>query len=156
MSDHVQMQFNQITDQIFLGTNSCCQVHFEESLLAKGITADVSMEGERIDAAFGVETYLWLPTADHEAPSQKKLWLGSDYLYDVVNSGDKAYVHCMNGHGRGPTMVAAFLIKHEQMGVQESIDYIAERRPEIHIEDVQVAALGMFEVICKKHREDHN
>jgi protein-tyrosine phosphatase len=152
---HVQMSYSQINDDIWLGTNSCCITHFEEDLLKKGITADISLEAERIDAAEGVETYLWLPTIDKTAPTQKALWLGTDFMQNVIQAGDKVYVHCMNGHGRGPTLVAAYLIKFEGMTTEDAMNAVKTKRPEIHLEEVQIAALKEFETVCNSRSLDN-
>lgn len=149
------MAHNQITDHIWLGTNSCCIDHFEEDLLKKGITADISLEAERIDAAHGVEMYLWLPTIDKTAPTQKALWLGVDFIHNVIEAGDNVYVHCMNGHGRSPTLVAAYLIKYNKMSSEDAIALIASKRPEIHLEEVQIGALKKFEAVCNRINLDN-
>jgi hypothetical protein len=36
---HEKMSYNQIDEFIIGGNNMCCQTHFEEGLLAQGITA---------------------------------------------------------------------------------------------------------------------
>ena len=65
-------EYNKITEYIYIGTNQCCQIHFNQKLLKKGIKADISLEKEKIDAPFGVDYYLWLPVKDHTAPSLKQ------------------------------------------------------------------------------------
>mgnify|MGYP001559300736 CR=1 FL=1 len=46
---HIKMSYNRIEELIYAGNNICCQGHFEVELLAKGITADMSIEAEIID-----------------------------------------------------------------------------------------------------------
>lgn len=36
---HVPFEYSKITNNIYLGTNQCCKLHFDKSLLKKGITA---------------------------------------------------------------------------------------------------------------------
>lgn len=142
--DHVDFDWNQIDEDIYIGTNVCCQIHFDKHLLSLGITGNVSMEAERIDNPKGVAAYLWLPTIDHAAPSQDKLMIGVKSIESMIKEGHKVYIHCKNGHGRGPTMGAAYYI-YKGMSVQEAVDYIKERRSESHIEKVQSEALEEFE-----------
>ncbi len=137
---HPEIDYNYIADGIYIGTNQCCQTHFEERLKAKGITADISLEEERIDAPFGVDFYLWLPVKDHTPPKPDQLKFGVWALEKLTAMGKKVYVHCKNGHGRAPTMVAAYLIKKGQ-GVDEAISFIKTKRPSIHLEEVQKQAL---------------
>lgn len=72
----VTIEYSKIVPQIYLGTNACCKLHFKRELINNGIKADISMEEERIDAAWGVDYFLWLPTRDHMAPKQHQLMLG--------------------------------------------------------------------------------
>lgn len=138
-----ELEYDHVADGIYVGTNQCCQAHFDERLRREGITADISLEGERIDQPFGVEFYLWLPVKDKTAPSQEQLRLGAGVLEQLVSMGKKVYVHCMNGHSRAPTLVAAYLIA-QGASVEKAIATISEKRLVTHLEDVQRAALEEF------------
>jgi len=105
----LSFEYDEITPQLFLGTTMCCQLHFEKELLEKGITIDISMQEEHIDAPFGVEMFSWIPVKNNTAPTQDQLRLGVSIIDNLVKEGKKAYVHCRFGHGRGPTMIAAYL-----------------------------------------------
>lgn len=146
MIDHQQIKeldYNYITDGIYIGTNHCCKTHFDEKLKNEGIEADISLEEERIDAPFGVEFYLWIPVKNHMPPAPDQLEFGVSTLEELVKMGKKIYVHCKNGHGRAPTMMAAYLIKRGK-SVEEAVDFIKARRPTIHLEKVQKEALIEF------------
>jgi len=148
MKDHVIMQYSRINDQLFIGTNACCETHFKKALLDQGVTTDISMEAERIDGAFGVERYLWLPTVDHAAPSLENLLVGTSMIKEVIDVGEMVYVHCLNGHGRGPTLGIAYFIRFENKTADEAIDFVSERRPEVHLEKGQIERLREFEKRC--------
>ena len=146
MIDHAQikkLQYNYITDGIYIGTNQCCQTHFDEKLTKEGITADISLEEDRIDAPFGVEFSVWIPVKNHVSPTPDQLEFGVSVLEKLVSLGRKIYVHCKNGHGRAPTLVAAYLVKNGKTP-QEAEEYIRQRRPTIHLENVQRQALINF------------
>ncbi|MBI4415228.1 MAG: dual specificity protein phosphatase family protein [Candidatus Kerfeldbacteria bacterium] len=142
--DHAMINYSRITPGIYLGTNACCQRHFDLKLLRRGITADISLEAERIDAPRGVDYFLWLPTPDHSSPSQKDLDLGSQDIDWFVRHKEKVYVHCKNGHGRSPTLLAAYFIRYQGMTVQQAITAIKHRRSEIHLEASQRHALEVY------------
>ena len=147
MEEHPEniLDFNYITDGIYIGTNQCCQMHFDELLKNKeGITADISLEENKVDAPLGVDFYTWLPVEDHKAPSQSTFELGVSILENLVAKNQKVYVHCKNGHGRAPTLVAAYLIKKGKK-VDEAVNFIKEKRPVIHLSDEQIEALKNFE-----------
>jgi len=133
---HVMMDISKITDQIYVGTNACCLSHYSKLLVQKGVTNDLSLEGEHVDHPYGVDSYLWLPTPDHAAPSRMNIHLGLSYMDAVLGNGGKIFIHCTNGHGRAPTLAAAWFIK-EGMSVDAAIAELKKKRPEVHIEPVQ-------------------
>lgn len=138
-----QLEYNYITDGIYIGTNQCCQTHFDEKLRNEGIEADISLEEERIDTPFGVQFYVWIPVKNHTAPTNEQIDFCVATLERLVSMGKKIYIHCQNGHGRAPTMVAAYLIKKGK-SVDEAIDFIKTKRPSIHLEKVQKKSLEKF------------
>lgn len=137
------LEYSYITNGIYIGTNQCCQTHFDEKLKNEGIEADISLEEEQVDTPFGVQFYIWIPIKDHTAPTSEQLEFGVATLEKLVAMKKKVYVHCQNGHGRAPTMVAAYLIKKGK-GVEEAIDFIKTKRPSIHLEKVQKELLEKF------------
>lgn len=141
--DEAQFEYSQITSQIYIGTNFCCPTHFDENLAGLGITADLSLEEEAQDAPYGVRYFLWLPVKDDDAPSVTQFRLGVDFIDCLVKSGEKIYVHCTKGHGRGPTMVAAYFISIG-MEVDEAVEKIKASRPEVHLVLPQIEALRSF------------
>jgi len=140
---HDKLDFNYIIDGIYIGTNQCCKTHFAEVLKKKGIEADVSLEEERIDAPFGVAFYVWIPVKNHLPPAPDQMEFGVSTLEKLVSMNKKIYVHCKNGHGRAPTLVAAYLIKKGKTP-KEAEAFIKTKRPSIHLEEVQREALQNF------------
>lgn len=147
-ADHPQMNFSRITDRIYIGTNFCCDMHFAPELLERGVTYDLSLEEDRVDTPLGGAAYLWLPIKDEHAPTEQQFAMGVSFVEAAVQTGRRVYVHCKNGHGRAPTMVAAYFIK-TGMSTEDALALIAEHRPEIHVNDVQRAALHTYETTIK-------
>lgn len=83
--DKPVFEYSQITDNIFIGSNVCCRVHFDERLLDKNIAADISLEEERLDAPYGVEFFIWLPVKDKYAPTRGQLNFGADTINSLIN-----------------------------------------------------------------------
>ncbi len=137
------MNYSQISDDILVGTNMCCESHFDEALLRAGVQADISLEAEKVDHPTGIKYFLWLPTIDHTAPSLDALALGVQKLRFCVSRGIKVYVHCKNGHGRAPTLVAAYYIS-TGLSAKAACKFVQKRRPEIHVEPIQMARLEEF------------
>ncbi len=149
--DIEKIEYSYITDGIYIGTNQCCQAHFNEALKKDGMTADISLEADRIDAPFGVDFYTWIPVIDKLAPSPDQLNFGVDALKNIVNMGKKVYVHCKNGHGRAPTLVAAYLIAAKGMDIKSAIEFIKSKRSTIHLQAEQLAILKDFTISIKKN-----
>ncbi len=135
--------YDQINEEVFIGTNMCCQLGFERELLTKNVRADISLEELKVDAPMGVDYFLWLPTKDHEPPTPDKLTLGVTTLDFLISRKIKVYIHCKNGHGRAPTLFVAYLIK-KGMEVSEAIRYLQSKRPVIHLSQTQMKALNSF------------
>ena len=137
---HQKINYNYITDGIYIGTNQCCQTHFNEELKIEGITIDISLEEDRVDATFGVELYIWIQVKDRTPPNHDQLEFGVSILEKLVAMKKKVYIHCQKGHGRAPTLVAAYLIKKGK-SIEEAVDFIKSKRPSIHLENIQKQAL---------------
>ena len=137
-------EYSQITPQIFLGTDMCCQPHFKKELLDKGVTADISLRGKHIDTPFGVKYFLWLPTKDKHASSQQQLLLGATTIDTLVRQKVKMYVHCKAGHGRSPTLVAAYFVLKGK-SAKDALAAVRKKRQGIHPTASQIKALAKFE-----------
>jgi len=147
-NDGHQMDYSQITDQIYIGSDLCkagvCLIHGEE-FKKLGIVAEINLSLENNELPpKDIETYLWLPVVDGYAPSMEQMKIGTNMLDTLVKAGKKVYVHCKNGHARSPSLIAAYLIKYKGMALGEALSLIKEKRPESHIEDTQKKALDEF------------
>lgn len=144
-------EFNEITNYIYIGTNQCCTIHFNNKLLKKGVKADISLEKKRLDQPFGVNYYLWLPTSDHKAPTLNQLFLGVSFIKNLVDKKIPVYVHCTNGHGRAPVLVAAYFVL-EGKTIEQAINLIKKKRPSIHPNKFQLNKLKSFELALKNKK----
>ena len=140
--------YTMITDHIFVGSNLCkgesCPIHSVE-FKELDICVEINLDDERKEIPPDeIEGYFWMPVVDGYAPSLIQLEMGTSVIEQAVQHKKKVYIHCKNGHGRSPTLVAAYLIRYENMSVDEAISLIKGKRPEIHIEERQKKALDEF------------
>lgn len=140
--DHVVMERSEVTGLITIGTNTCCRAHSDE-LSLEGYTADIDLEEERQEVPPNIAIYLWLPTPDHQAPTPEQLQAGVALIQTLVTQGKRVYVHCKNGHGRSPLLVAAYLVSTGKT-VQEAWALVQAKRPEAHLQPVQLEAIQTF------------
>jgi hypothetical protein len=137
------LEYDEIVDGIFVGTNACCETHVNEVLLSRGIEADISLEEHHVDVPVGVKFYLWLPVKDHTPPSLEQIRVGVQTIRTLVKLKKKMYIHCHNGHGRAPALVAAYFIARGKKPA-EAIDIVESRRRGAHINAAQRKALEQF------------
>ena len=154
-NDGHDMDYSVITDSIFIGSDLCkggvCKIHGEEfKRLGVKFEINLSLENNELPPKDGLGGYTWLPVTDGRPPSEKQLDVGSCIINEMVGDGSKIYIHCKNGHGRSPTLVAAYLIRFEGKTAEEAEKIIKEKRPEIHIEENQKKVLGGYEEKWKK------
>jgi len=147
MAGH-EMDYSQITDEIFIGSDLCkglsCPIHTRE-FERLGICGEINLEIEHAELPpKNIDAYLWLPVVDRQSPTLDQFLIGTSALAEMVKLKNKIYVHCKNGHGRSPTLVAAYLMRYKGMDMDGAIKFIKEKRPEIHIEEAQKKALEEF------------
>lgn len=146
--DHVHpknppLEYDYIVDGIYIGTNQCCVTGLADVLKKEGITSDISLEEDRLDAPFGVEIYLWIPVVDEKAPTLDQLSFGAEAIEKLLSQNKKVYVHCKNGHGRAPTFVAAYLMR-KGYNLKRAVEFIKSKRPSIHLHEPQNKILERY------------
>lgn len=145
--DHI-FDYSFINDQIYIGSDLCqggvCLLH-EAEFKKLGVSAEINLSFENNELPpKNIESYLWLPVVDGYAPNDMQFLIGSSAINDVIRNGKKVYVHCRNGHGRSPALVAAYLMRYKGMSLEEAALVIKTKRPESHLEEVQIEALTKF------------
>ena len=146
------LEFSQIDKYILIGTTICCRAHFEK-LIKAGMKADIDLQEEKMDNPSGVTSFLWLPTIDFTPPSQAQLKIGSHFIKDLVSQKMKCYVHCNEGHGRAPTLVAAYYIYSQGLTPRQAVNKIRKRRPAVNPNKKQMKALEIFYKKYKKAKK---
>lgn len=144
------IDYSHILDGIYIGTNQCCQTHFDDELRQEGIEAAISLEEEHIDAPFGIKFYIWLPVKNHESPTDDQLDLGVSVLGKLIAMKKKVYVHCQNGHGRAPLLVAVYLVSTGKTQA-EALSIITSGRPAAHLNELQMKSLTNFSNRCQNN-----
>ena len=144
LRSHEEIQYSRITTYLCVGTNLCCTVH-AQALKKLGVSVDIDLEYQHADAleVSRMEMTLFLPTRDGHAPTQSQLVAGVALMEAALAAQKRVYVHCKNGHGRAPTLVAAYLMARG-MSPEEAVAFIKRRRSVVHLNREQWAALRKF------------
>lgn len=148
LSHKPHVEISKITENIYVGTSMCCEQHRDyhlKRLEELGIYADIDLRKEHEEPGSNVGVHLKLPVEDTYPPTPLQTKIGVDLIESVVKDNKKIYIHCQVGHGRSPTLAAAYFVLKEGMAVEEAISKIKEGRPEAHPTDRQVEFLKQLE-----------
>lgn len=140
--------YSKVEDKIYIGSDLCeggvCPIHGEE-FKQLGVFVEINLSAERNERPPEfIKSYTWLPVADGYSPDQLQLDIGTLIMNAAIEVGGVVYTHCRNGHGRSPTLVAAYHIRYRGKSVDEAAMFLKEKRPEIHIEETQFKELRTF------------
>lgn len=125
------MDFNQVTDNIYVGTQPAAADY--QRLRELGITLVINMRyesgPEHDKHPEPIET-LWLRTFDSPLLPIPigALMKGVETALPVLEQGGKVYVHCAKGVHRGPAMAACILVAQGR-SVTEAINLVIKQRP---------------------------
>lgn len=137
-------RFNRITPQIILGGQPARR-HLIK-LAQAGVTGVINMREEysyRDEIGLTNLNYLELPTADNTPPTAQDLQRGVEFIRNEIEQGGSVYIHCWEGLGRAPSMVAAYFISQGDMP-EEAWSRIRRARPFIRPTEGQIEALAVF------------
>ena len=135
-----RVSFDRVTDTLYLGSRISSLDDYHR-LRAQGVKACVDMKHEGADP-WTFEAFVWLPTVDHEPPSQAHLHMGIGFLRQCERASLQVFVHCMAGVGRSTTMVLAHLLagQFRDSGTRAALEFLMSRRPVINPTQLQIAA----------------
>jgi protein-tyrosine phosphatase len=141
---------SQITANLFLGSQY--SLVGLQKLKALGVTAIVNMRENPSLAESQYEGfhYLHLPTVDNTPPPLATLIKGAEFVAHEIKNGGKAYVHCRQGLGRGPTMAIAYLIS-TGLTFDDAFALVKKVRTFINPRPTQIQRLKELEQYYKDH-----
>jgi atypical dual specificity phosphatase len=128
------------------GTSIPSTVAQLEGLVREGVSHLVSLSPEMPPPATPVQglTIHYIPIEDFQAPTLNQIEKFLEICDDALEAGKGVAVHCRGGNGRTGTMLAAFLIRQQQLDAETAVDEVRRMRPGAVESWVQEQALANF------------
>jgi atypical dual specificity phosphatase len=97
--------------------------------------------------------YLHLMVEDYGVPNMQVLDEAVNYIDKKIQSGKPVLVHCAAGKGRTGALLAAYMIKKENLTAEQAIEKIRLMRPGSVQSVTQETALSMYEKYLKSKKQ---
>jgi atypical dual specificity phosphatase len=97
--------------------------------------------------------YLHLMVEDYGVPNIEVLDEAVNYIDKKIQSGKPVLVHCAAGKGRTGALLAAYMIKKENLTAEQAIEKIRLIRPGSVQSVTQETALSMYEKYLKSKKQ---
>jgi atypical dual specificity phosphatase len=93
--------------------------------------------------------YMHLRVEDFGAPTVEELDEAVDFIDKKISSGRPVLVHCAAGKGRTGAVLAAYMVKKQNLTARQAIEKIRIMRPGSVQSITQETALSMYEKYLK-------
>jgi atypical dual specificity phosphatase len=97
--------------------------------------------------------YLHLMVEDYGVPNMEVLDEAVNYIDKKIQSGKPVLVHCAAGKGRTGALLAAYMIKKENLTAEQAIEKIRLMRPGSVQSVTQETALSMYEKYVRSKKQ---
>lgn len=115
-------------------------------IVKQGVKSIVTMTEQSLpDSWVNEMNYLHVPTPDLTAPDMDKIDSAVEFIHEQINNNSPAMVHCAAGMGRAGTILACYLIKHQNHSAADAIKKVRDERPGSIQSESQEIAVGLYQ-----------
>jgi predicted protein tyrosine phosphatase len=109
-----------------------------EYLLKEGVSSSICVAPENeVPTMEGINFYRFpISLQDLDAISRNNMICAKNKCIELLNSGEKVYIHCVAGFNRSPAVTAMVLSELSNISIDEAVDFINYFRiiaPEKHL-----------------------
>jgi len=153
-----QLNYSDVTPQLAVG--GAFRRGQIKNLKERGVTAVVDCRLEATDDVNALKQadieFLHVPTLDRHGFTYAQMASSVSWVLDHLTAGDRAFVHCEHGVGRGPLMACAVLVG-QGYSAPQALRMVRAGRWQALPNDRQLAALLEFERAWRaSHGEVHD
>ena len=98
-------------------------------IIEQGVKSIVTVREEPLDDDWVKDVnYLHVSSNDMGVPEFADLTYAIDFIHRRITNNEPVMVHCLAGMGRTGTILACYLVKHQNMPADKAIQKIREER----------------------------
>ncbi|MGD1835438.1 MAG: dual specificity protein phosphatase 23 [Nitrososphaeraceae archaeon] len=97
--------------------------------------------------------YKYVKSNDLEIPLMEDIIKTIDFIDIQIKKNKPVIVHCLAGKGRTGTILACYLVKHDEINAIEAIKKVRKLRPGSIQSEMQENAIYKFEKIINKNKK---
>ncbi len=129
--------FDEIQPQLWLGGAPTYNRDYD-FIKDAGINAVVNIRAERDDDQEFYQqhdiAYIRIEVLDVMVPGPEDIEQGVAFIDEHIKEGDVVLVHCAKGRGRSATLVAAYLMRHDQMTYDQARELMVDKRSLVNLQ----------------------
>ena len=124
--------FSEITPQLWLGGAPTYKRDYE-AIVQYGITAVLNVRAERADETTFYDrhgiSHVQYKVPDIVVPDEATITEAVNWIKARIDEGRVVLIHCAKGRGRSATLLAAYLMREQEMTFDEANTLMKSNRP---------------------------